>query len=164
MAWFRKKDRPAGPEDWSGYRQRYGQECRRIWQRLVPPEGQAATVQGELLREIEKLYHEAWGNGNINWDGDFAWFCGNLRDTLLGAGCFQQEERQAIAQVLEKIEACGRYAQAWYEGGVPEESWEPEKMAWLEEGAYSFLRDMAARFSLAQPEPIPFQPERELYR
>ena len=37
-------------------------------------------------------------------------------------------------------------------------------MAWLEEGAYSFLRDMAARFSLAQPEPIPFQPERELYR
>ncbi len=90
--------------------------------------------------------------------------CLVLRDTLLGAGCFQQEERQAIAQVLEKIEACGRYAQAWYEGGVPEESWEPEKMAWLEEGAYSFLRDMAARFSLAQPEPIPFQPERELYR
>ena len=69
MAWFRKKDRPAGPEDWSGYRQKYGQECRRIWQRLVPPEGQAATVQGELLREIEKLYHEAWRNGNINWDG-----------------------------------------------------------------------------------------------
>lgn len=61
-----------------GYKPKYFKECKRIWKKLVPKQGQADTVQGELLREVEKLRHEAWNNGNINWDDNFAWFCGTF--------------------------------------------------------------------------------------
>jgi hypothetical protein len=42
-----------------------------IWRHLVPRSGQALTVQGELLRAVEKLRWEAQGNGNINWNEHF---------------------------------------------------------------------------------------------
>ena len=40
---------------------KYQQEARSLWQTSVPPRGQAATVQGELLRAVEKLRDEAAG-------------------------------------------------------------------------------------------------------
>lgn len=46
---------------------KYQQEARSLWQTSVPPRGQAATVQGELLRAVEKLRDEARRNGNLNW-------------------------------------------------------------------------------------------------
>ena len=42
-----------------------------IWQTLVPNQGQAALVQAEVLRAIEKLRWEAQSNSNINWDNRF---------------------------------------------------------------------------------------------
>jgi hypothetical protein len=45
----------------------YFEEAQDIWKNFVPPSGQAATVQGELLRAIEKLRDEAMRNGNGNW-------------------------------------------------------------------------------------------------
>lgn len=42
-----------------------------IWKNLVPKSGQADTVQGELLRSIEKLRWESQNNGNGNWDDGF---------------------------------------------------------------------------------------------
>lgn len=45
----------------------YSKTLKIIWQKLVPASGQADTVQGELLRAIEKLRNEAQGNGNWNF-------------------------------------------------------------------------------------------------
>jgi len=42
-----------------------------IWRNLVPKSGQCGTVQGELLRAVEKLCWEAQNNGNVNWDSEF---------------------------------------------------------------------------------------------
>jgi hypothetical protein len=39
-----------------------------IWRHMVPKSGQSGTVQGELLRAVEKLRWEAQSNGNINRD------------------------------------------------------------------------------------------------
>ncbi len=47
------------------------EEAKSIWQTFVPKRGQAETVQGELLRSVEKLRDESIRNGNINWDGGF---------------------------------------------------------------------------------------------
>lgn len=49
----------------------YLEEGRAIWTRFVPKSGQAETVQGELLRAVEKLRDEAMRNGNGNWDSGF---------------------------------------------------------------------------------------------
>jgi len=57
--------------------------ARWIWQNLVPKSGQATTVQGELLRAVEKLSWEAQNNGNGNWDDRFEMFLEFLRTTLL---------------------------------------------------------------------------------
>lgn len=143
--------------DWKDYRQKHGKLCREIWKRFVPPAGRADTVQGELLREIERLRHEACGNGNINWDEDFAWFCENIRDILLDAGICSPQERERVVEALRLIRESGEYARAWQDGEIPDDCWEPERMACLEEGVYSFLCDMAARFYMENKEPLAYQ-------
>lgn len=57
-----------------------------IWRNLVPKSGQANTVQGELLRAVEKLSWEAQNNGNGNWDDRFQMLVGFLNETLLAEG------------------------------------------------------------------------------
>ena len=47
------------------------EEAKSIWQTFVPKRGQAETVQGELLRSVEKLRDESTRNGNMNWDSGF---------------------------------------------------------------------------------------------
>ena len=49
----------------------YFEEEKKIWQQFVPKSEQAETVQGELLRAVEKLRDEAIRNGNGNWDNGF---------------------------------------------------------------------------------------------
>ena len=46
----------------------YFETSKIMWQKLVPKSGQAATVQGELIRAIEKLRDEAQRNGNANFN------------------------------------------------------------------------------------------------
>ncbi len=41
----------------------------------MPKNGQSDTVEGELIRAVEKLRYEAQYNGNGNWDGGFGRFC-----------------------------------------------------------------------------------------
>ena len=48
------------------YEQQYFDECKYIWKNYVPQAGQAHNLQGELLREMEKIRCEAQDNGNIN--------------------------------------------------------------------------------------------------
>lgn len=69
---------------------RYLEECKYIWKNLVPKEGQADNLQGELLRQVEKLRYEAQNNGNINWDSDFEFFCEFLKLSLLQQRCTNQ--------------------------------------------------------------------------
>ena len=38
---------------------KYAEEAKQLWQTYVPKSGQADTVQGELIRAIEKLQDEA---------------------------------------------------------------------------------------------------------
>ncbi len=49
-------------------KEQYLDTGRYIWQTYLPKSGQAKTVQGELLRAIEKLADEAQRNGNINFN------------------------------------------------------------------------------------------------
>ena len=46
----------------------YFEEAKSIWQTYVPKSGQAETVQGELLRAVEKLRDEAIRNGKPERD------------------------------------------------------------------------------------------------
>jgi hypothetical protein len=47
----------------------YEEEFGRLWESLVPEQGEAPTVQGEMVRAIGRLLRECEDNGNINWEG-----------------------------------------------------------------------------------------------
>lgn len=55
---------------------------RYIWKTEVPKQGKTSTVQGELLRQLEKLRWEAQENGNINWWEEYSGYCQFILETL----------------------------------------------------------------------------------
>ena len=78
-------------------------EARAIWKAHVPRSGQAETVQGELLRAVEKLRDEAQRNGNVNWDRGFVILAGYLRSVLTASGAFDAATTAAIEQDLDRL-------------------------------------------------------------
>ncbi len=81
----------------------YFEEAKEIWQKFVPKSGQAETVQGELLRAVEKLRDEAIGNGNGNWDEGFEILLKYLNDKLLNEDVFSKEQVEEIKVILKRF-------------------------------------------------------------
>ena len=44
----------------------YQEEYNRLWNELVPSRGAAQTINGELIRTIDRLTHDFYNNGNCN--------------------------------------------------------------------------------------------------
>jgi hypothetical protein len=81
----------------------YAADARRIWQTSVPKRGQADTVQGELLRAVEKLRDETQRNGNANWDEHYERLLAYLREKLAGSGLFDAEILVELAVDLDRL-------------------------------------------------------------
>ncbi len=108
--------------------------------------------------------HEACSNGNINWDDNFAWFCGNIYDILAGSEIFSSDELKAIKEVLDFIGDNGKYARAYAEGKVSDSEVDPVKLAYTDDDLYDFLADAAARFYLKNKNPIAYGHKDFIYR
>lgn len=139
------------------YEMRHFDVCKRVWQDMVPARGQADTVQGELLRQSAKLRREACGNGNINWDEDFAWFCDNLRGTLVGSGLLDAERCRVLEGVLALILENGEYARRYCCGEITDDDCDPVKLAYTDDDIYNYIDDAVAEFALSHPNPIPYE-------
>jgi hypothetical protein len=113
----------------------YQQEARLLWQTSVPPRGQAATVQGELLRAVEKLRDEAQRNGNLNWGSGHEAFIAYLRENLIGSAVIGQTAAQEIEADLDRL---GEFE-------YPETS----------EAPYDRLADRVIDWCHAHPDPVP---------
>jgi hypothetical protein len=81
----------------------YLEEAGKIWKSFVPKSGQAETVQGELLRAVEKLRDEAARNGNANWDKGFEILLDYLESRLLDNHVFSKERQAEIRRILERL-------------------------------------------------------------
>jgi hypothetical protein len=81
----------------------YLEEGRRIWRDCVPRSGQADTVEGELLRAVEKLRDEATRNGNGNWDQGFEILLAYLRAKLLDTRLFGETVVAEIDAILDRL-------------------------------------------------------------
>src|ERR1043165_3881174 len=99
----------------------YLAEGRRIWHDFVPESGQADTVQGEMLRAVEKLRDEATRNGNGNWDAGFEILHAYLRETLPDPAVFSPEVCEEIRSTLAALRR--------------------EDDVWLQDEPYDFLGD-----------------------
>jgi hypothetical protein len=115
----------------------YFEEARQLWRSQVPRRGQAATVQGELLRAVEKLRDEAIRNGNINWGPGHARLATYVRDTLTGSGLFDQVTVDRIHRDVDRLLDHER----------PETGDE----------TYDRLSDRVVEWARAHPEPVPHE-------
>ncbi|MGF9890986.1 hypothetical protein ABEX78_20230 [Priestia megaterium] len=82
---------------------KYFKEAKKIWQSYVPRSGQADTVEGELLRAVEKLRYEAHSNGNGNWDRGFEMHCNYLLRTLAGDKAFDLEAQTELVTDITRL-------------------------------------------------------------
>ena len=83
---------------------KYFKEAKYLWQNYVPKSGQADTVQGELVRAIEKLRDEAQRNGNINWDNGHLILSNFVKETLVESKIFSEEIKQEITDDVISIQ------------------------------------------------------------
>lgn len=95
---------------------RHFEEARTIWKTKVPPSGQADTIEGELLRAVEKLRWEAQQNGNINWDVGFEILIYFLQAHLLDAAIYPDDVLKATQAILDGF---------LYPSGLPDVADEP---------------------------------------
>jgi len=83
----------------------YIEKAKYLWKTLVPPRGQADTVQGELLRALASLQDEAQVNGNINWDKGHEILANYILEVIEKAKMLDtntlQQFRHDIARILK---------------------------------------------------------------
>lgn len=75
----------------------------RLRDSLVPAEGQATTLQGELIRAAGKLTDQAFRNGNMNWDAEHEKLWRFVGKQLDDPETFSAEERRLICDKIEEI-------------------------------------------------------------
>ena len=78
-------------------------EFKRFWTDLVPPQGQANTVQGELVRAVAKLKDEAYRNGNQNFGANHRIPCKYVRETMADTEVFDDEEIRSINSSIDGV-------------------------------------------------------------
>src|SRR5271154_6625484 len=79
-----------------------------LWEDLVPEQGQASTIQGEILRAVGRLAGEDRRNGCVNWDKHYEELVEFLRAWLPSERVFSAVERARIFNDLDAVVANGR--------------------------------------------------------
>ena len=136
------------------FEQQYFEGCKHIWQNYVPLKGKSNCLQGELLREIEKIRCEAQDNGNINWDKEFTHFCEFITQNLVNQPIFSENEKQKIYVIMNYIKECGLYAQQYNKGKITDDDVIPEKLAYTKDNLYDIICDFIGKLQNKHPEPI----------
>lgn len=145
----------------------YADECVYIWKNHVPEQGQADTLQGELLRQIEKLRYEAQDNGNVNWDEDFEFFCTFLKYILCTAECIPQQMKKDVTAALAKIRKAGETAALFFGGKITMQELAITHgctLAYMDDDLYDVVCDAIGLFYIGNREPIPYHKRDDIKR
>lgn len=146
------------------YKQKYFNECKYIWKNYVPKEGQANNLQGELLREIEKIRIEAQDNGNINWDDDYSYFCDFISERLTEQSIFSAVEKEEITLIMSYIKECGIYAQKFNSGKISENNVDIERIAYVNDNLYDIICDKIGQLHKENINPIQYEKNNNIKR
>ncbi|MEG0276316.1 MAG: ankyrin repeat domain-containing protein [Coprobacillus sp.] len=86
--------------------QRWQDIHEELWDLLVPSQGHASTIQGEVVRINGKVSHEILGNGACNWDEDYKEMIKSLL-TYLSAGISLSDELIEEVRSLIRVISLG---------------------------------------------------------
>lgn len=113
-------------------------EQSRLWRELVPPEGQADTLQGELVRIAGKLSDQAFRNGNMNWDDEHEFLWRFIGERIGSDPIFTAPDQRLIHESIETIirdQECPNL-------NIPD-------------SPYYYITEKVVDWCMAHPEPIP---------
>ena len=147
-----------------GYHQTYLAECRYIWAHYVPEKGTSSCLQGELLRELEKLRNEAQERANINWDQDYDYFCEFIKQEICEQSVYCKEEKILTAKIMDEIRNYGNYAWHYYTGKIDPDHVEYDKLAYTGNDLYDIIADMIGKLQAIIDTPIPYHMSKEVHR
>lgn len=122
----------------------YFEKAKFIWQTYVPESGQAETVQGELIRSVEKLRDEAQRNGNGNWDNGHEILSKYVKSILINSKVFNSTE---VSQIESDIRRLLDYDNPY-----------------LEDDIYDRLTERIVDWYMVNQDPIPHKFNPELHR
>jgi hypothetical protein len=74
-----------------------------LWGLLVPSQGHAATIQGEVIRISGRIGHELDGNGAINWDSDFDQMADAFRAYVAAGNPLSPSDLADAATVIQAV-------------------------------------------------------------
>lgn len=114
-------------------------------------------MQGELLREIEKIRIEAQDNGNINWDDDYSYFCDFISERLTEQSIFSAVEKEEITLIMSYIKECGIYAQKFNSGKISENNVDIERIAYVNDNLYDIICDKIGQLHKENIYPIQYE-------
>jgi len=84
-------------------KEHYYQVAKNIWIKDVPENGQSGTIQGEMIRCIEKLREESQRNGNANRDCGHIIMLAYLAEVLLNESIFSDLQKKKIFDICEQL-------------------------------------------------------------
>ena len=119
-------------------------DFKRLWKELVPLQGQAATVQGEVIRAVGRLSDEAYRNGNYNFGKSHKMLCQFLRVNLKDSDVFSATEIKEIDQWIDRI----------LDAKNPDLSGATS--------CYCRITEKAVNWCQSKPDPIPHEPNNAL--
>lgn len=124
---------------------KWWEEQPKLWARLVPANGQADSVQGELIRCTGKMTDEAYRNGNMNWESGYERLVRYVGEKLNDPETFSSDELRKISEAAETIIRDFEHPDTSGKGSP-----------------YYLLTEMAVRWCLAHPDPIRHQKDASL--
>lgn len=89
------------------------------WKTLIPSEGKAQTVQGELIRAIGRLQTENFKNGMMNWgdgSGHYEGFAAFIHSTLKDEPTFSKIVKKMIDADIGEIKQAGKLGRSLASG------------------------------------------------
>lgn len=109
-------------DDWL---ERLDEKKNDLWKELVPAEGKANTVQGELVRAIGRLQSEHFRNGMMNWgdgSGYYEAFTDLIHNTLKNEPSFAKLVKKMIDADVGEIKQAGKRGRSIASGKSSRES------------------------------------------
>ncbi len=141
----------------------YLQKTSDLWKKLVPPSGESATLQGELIRAHGRILTEYHQNGMMNW-GDGSGFYEKFTDLIHGALTNEYGHSKLVKSIIDadisEVKKSGRNGRAMATGkkGYKEVLGENFLIQSGVEKSHSRLGALIALWCERHPEPIPYPP------
>lgn len=101
----------------------------QLWSELVPESGQAATIQGELVRAIGRMTEELVRNGYANWDSGYEILSAFLAEHL-SDGTFGSQTSTGVKKDIEMIQKYARGEEIEYDFEEAHERLQQAVAAW----------------------------------